>query len=75
MLTVERYGVRLAVNKGKGALRIILRALFSLYDTKIAWERKPAVPKCKIMTESVKYRAGKPADTKFYAECGKEGVL
>lgn len=30
MLTEKKYGARLADNKGKGALRIILKALFPL---------------------------------------------
>lgn len=32
MLTAKKYGAKLAVNKGKGALRMILKALFSLYE-------------------------------------------
>ncbi len=62
MLTAEKDGARLAVNKGKGALRKVLRAPFSLYEIKIAYGRKPAARKCKIMTGCVKFRAGKPAD-------------
>lgn len=61
-MTAEKDGARLAVNKGKGALRKVLRAPFSLYEIKIAYGRKPAARKCKIMTGCVKFRAGKPAD-------------
>ena len=62
MLTAGKYGARLAVNKGKGALRINLRAPFSLYEVKIARGRKPAALKCRIMTECVKYRERKLAN-------------
>ena len=82
MLTEKKYGARLAVNKGKGALRIILKALFPLWramsvrrhEIKIASGRKPAALKCRISRRSAKFRAGKPAG--FCAEkFRKEGVL
>lgn len=47
VLTGKKYGARLAFNKGKGALRMILKALFPLQG-KIANGRKPAAQSAKL---------------------------